>query len=176
MPEFNQEISEGLGLYHGGLQAQSRATSFYLEVKGIAGGCKEEKHEGHTVITGFEYQLVSPRDVSSGAASGKRVHYPVEVAGKLDKAGPLLFKALAENQNLASVKVHSWTAAHEELNVTQGDTEDYTVELENARVSRFKQFTYEDGTKFFIAAFTFQKITLTWVDGGITHQDNWSGT
>ena len=176
MPEFNQEISSGLGLYHGGLQAQSRSTSFYLEVTGIKGGCKEQKHEGQTVITGFEYQLVSPRDVSSGLASGKRVHYPVEVAGKLDKAGPLLFKAAAENQNLKSVKVHCWTAANADLNTTEGDTEDYTAELVDARVSRYKQFTYEDGTKFFIAAFTFQQITLTWVDGGISHIDNWSGT
>jgi type VI secretion system secreted protein Hcp len=176
MPEFNQEISEGLGLYHGGLTAQSRSTSFYLQIAEIPGGCQEKKHEKQILLTGFEYQLVSPRDVATGQASGKRVHYPVEVAGRVDKGTPLLFKAVAENQQLKSVKIHCFKAADDASGTKQGDTEIYTVDMTNGRVSRFKHFTYEDGTMFFLAAFTFQQITLTFVDGGITHQDDWSGT
>lgn len=176
MPEFNQDMSAGLGLYHGGLQSQSRAISFYLKIPEAKGGSKTKGHEGETELIGCEYQVVSPRDVATGQAAGKRVHYPVEVAGKVDKASPLLFMASTENKILKKVDISCWSAANASSSAKEGDTEFYTLKLEDARVSRFKHFTYEDGTFFFIAAFTFQKITLTWIDGGITHTDDWSGT
>jgi type VI secretion system secreted protein Hcp len=147
-----------------------------MKIAEAPGGSKTTKHEGEIELLGCEYQLVSPRDVATGQASGKRVHYPVEVAGKVDKASPLLFKAVAENQVLKKVEINCWTAANATSSAKEGDVLMYTLELKDARASRFKHFTYEDGTFCFIAAFTFQAITLTWKEGGISHEDDWLGT
>jgi len=174
---MENEISSGLGIVMSGLGAESRSTSIFMEVKGkkqgdIKGGSTHKGQTGKIVLSGWEYQVQSPRDVTTGLATGKRLHHPVEVAGKVDKSTPLLFTALVTNEAV-DVKIHVWSALAKGIGKGMGDAETYTVELTDGQIASFRHFTHVDGSLYFVAAFTFDKIMVTWVDGGITGQDDW---
>lgn len=118
--------------------------------------------KGTIILTGVTHEIVSPRDAASGQATGKRQHKPMTITKELDKSTPLLLNALVTNETLTTVTFH----------FTQGGNNvgsDYmTVKLTNAQVASRIQI---GGTEEI--SFTYQKITWTWVDGGITAQDDW---
>jgi type VI secretion system secreted protein Hcp len=53
---------------------------------------------------GFEYNVVSPRDLASGQASGKRQHSPVRIVKEWDANTPILFQALVSNEQVKTAK------------------------------------------------------------------------
>ena len=111
------------------------------------------------VISGYSHQVTSPRDPASGLATGKRQHKPLTITKEIDKATPLLMRAIYTNQTLPVVQVS--------LNGADGKVV-ATVKLTNAQVSDHLQ---QGSTE--TVSFTYQKITWTWVDGGITAEDDW---
>jgi type VI secretion system secreted protein Hcp len=112
-----------------------------------------------SAIIAVSHEVVSPRDPASGLATGKRQHKPLTITKEIDKATPLLMKAIFTNQTLPAVQLS--------LNDASGKTE-ATVKLTNAQVSDHAQSGDEE-----TVSFTYQKITWTWVDGGITAEDDW---
>ena len=180
MPESDIDAGLGLSTSDGGLAALSRAASFFMTATGqksgkINGGSKIKKHEGKIELLGIEQRLVSPRDAATGLPTGRRTHHPMQVAGKLDKSGPLLWGACSQNENLTTVKIEYWGGVSKQsgIGAGSGDALIYTIELTNAQVHEFRHFTAVDGTLCFAAGFTYQKIVITWKDGGITSQDDW---
>src|SRR5437868_3345925 len=141
MPE--SEIDPGLGLSSadGGLGALSRAATYFMTATGqksgkINGGSKIKKHEGEVELLGIEQRLVSPRDAATGLPTGRRTHHPLQVAGKLDKAAPILWGACASNENLTTVKIEYWGGISKQsgIGVGSGNALIYTIELTNAQV------------------------------------------
>jgi type VI secretion system secreted protein Hcp len=80
------------------------------------------------------------------------------ITKELDKSSPLLFNALTTNENLTKVVL---------TYVRQG-TAVATVTLTNASVSHYDAHGQSESWSF-----TYQKITWTWLDGGITAEDDW---
>ena len=116
-------------------------------------------------VLGWDWSVISPRDAASGLPTGKRQHKPMVLTMAPDASSVRLFKALITNENLPSVKVSF---------VHKGETEAYLlVELENASVASFHQLT-EAGLEYDEVSFTYQKITVTWVDPNVVVQDEWS--
>lgn len=172
MSEFS--INEAFGLSESAEDMKNRAANFYLDCKEAPGGCEIKGHEGTTALYGVAYRVVSPRDSSTGLATGRRIHDPLEVAGRADKASPKLFQLCAQNKNLATVTIKYWSAVTKALTKTGDQTKNtYNIELTNAVVCDFRHFTNLDGTLCFIAGFTFAEIKLTWMDGGIMGSDQW---
>jgi type VI secretion system secreted protein Hcp len=169
------ELSNSFGLAEEGLEAPHRTAAFFMEVKAtkigdIKGDAPEEDQKGKIAIFGWQYAVASPRDTASGLATGKRRHYPIQVSGKVDKATPLLFKALTTNDTVA-VKIHCRGPLPE-----GGDGEIYLVETERGSIAELDHFTRGDGTMCYRAAFTFSKITITHKLGNITGEDDWSSS
>jgi len=170
----NYEINPAFGLGSTADVLRSRAANFYLTATDCPGGSKVKKQENKIACYGASFRVISPRDAASGVSTGKRIHEPLEVVGKVDKASPKLFDAICTNKNLASVKLEYWGA------VTKAEGFDvdaniciYTFELKNAFVADFRHFTHLDGTLCFVAGFGYHDITLTWMQGGITATDAW---
>src|SRR5690242_4214681 len=46
----------------------------------------------------FEHEVITARESGSGLATGRRQYPPMKIAKRIDKASPLLMKALCENQ------------------------------------------------------------------------------
>jgi len=110
-------------------------------------------------IGGLTHEIVSPRDPASGLPTGKRQHKPFTITKLLDKSTPLLLTALVTNENLVFVKVA----------ITDGTSNTIMmIQLTNASVASRRQIGQTEEI-----AFTYQKISWTWVDGGVTAQDDW---
>ena len=109
-------------------------------------------------LIGLSHEIVSPRDLASGLPTGKRQHKPLVITKSIDKATPLLMNALVTNENLTQVVI----------TLRQGGQAVSTVKLTNASISARQQHGMTESISF-----TYQKIEWTWIDGGITAQDDW---
>jgi len=110
-------------------------------------------------VVELSHEIVSPRDPASGLPTGKRQHKPLKIVMELGRTTPMILSALVNNENLPSVK----------LSITDGTSNTVmTVELVNASVAQWTQ-SGDHGQ----VSFTYQKIVWTWVDGGVTAQDDW---
>lgn len=159
-----------------GLESGLRAATFSMKVKGTKqGDIKGEApaswkgHENEIQLFGWSHEVISPRDPASGLPTGRRMHHPVMVWGKMSKAAPLLFTALVNNENLTEVLINCFTQK-------QGSslTIFFTIKLTNANIAAMQQYSSElDGTNLYRLQFTYEKIEFTWKDGGITAMDDW---
>ena len=113
---------------------------------------------GPFALEAFSHEISVPRDPSSGLPTGKRVHQPIVITKQLDKSTPLLLEALVSNENLSQVLI----------GLDEGGTEVATIELTNASISDYQAHGTDETWSF-----TYQKITWTWIDGGISATDDW---
>jgi type VI secretion system secreted protein Hcp len=151
-----------------------RAADIDMHVK----GSKQGDFKGQSIKKGrkadnfdlyfYQYQIESPRDVHSGLATGKRMHHPIVVEGEVTAGYVNLQTAIQMNEVLTAVKFEFWKSIESKQTVW------FTVELENGVMCALEEFTGPDGRLLFAAAFTFQKITQTFVKGGYSVSDDWS--
>jgi type VI secretion system secreted protein Hcp len=109
-------------------------------------------------LTGISHEIVSPRDPASGLPTGKRQHKPFTITKEIDKSTPLLMRALVDNENLTSVLI----------GLLRNGQQIATVKLTNASVANYVAHGLTETWSI-----SYQKITWTWVDGGITAEDDW---
>jgi type VI secretion system secreted protein Hcp len=156
------------------------ASNAYLTLKGqkqgtISGSVTQKGLEGSILVHSFSNSVTSPRDPASGLATGKRMHQPLTILKELDKSSPLLWNALVNNETLTSWQLAVWAPTPTGL-----DKQIYTITLTNASIASIREFMVdnEDPTLLKLPVreeitFTYQKIQWTWVDGGISAQDDW---
>ncbi len=115
---------------------------------------------GPIELKGVSHEIISPRDVSTGQSSGKRMHKPFVITKELDKSTPLLLSALVDNENLTSVLIGL---------LRPGQAQAFaTIKLTNASLAGYATHGLTETWSF-----TYQKITWTYLDGGITAEDSW---
>lgn len=146
----------GAGMIHIAVTGQTQGA--------IAGSCTAKGRLGTSVVVGVSHEIVSPRDAASGLPTGKRQHKPLTVTKYIDKATPLLYKALVMNENLTRVLLTFYRPDRDGLPQLY-----YTVELRNANVVTVSDRLLNTEQ----VSFTYQKIIWTWTDGGITAEDDW---
>lgn len=144
----------------------------------ITGSGKDGSIEG----LAMEHEIVSPRDAASGLPTGRRQHKPLTIVKPIDKATPLLMKLLTNNES-ATVTLKFFRADSSTVGGGGKPEQYYTITLTNAAVSSIRD--WKPNTRDVSAdragdleeiSFTYQKITWTWTDGGITHEDDWEST
>ena len=156
------------------------ALNAYLKLKGqkqgeIKGSVTQKGREGKIMVIAVSHEVISPRDHASGLPTGKRMHKPFVITKELDKSSPLLYNVLVNNENITEWELQFWQPSQ-----TGAEKQHYTVKLTNANVAsiafRMANNKHPDLMKFTEyeeIAFTYQKINWTWVDGGITAEDDW---
>ena len=156
--------------------SSSSDVKIYMTIQGhlgnIEGSSTDSGHEGEIEVDSYSHDIVSPRDSATGQATGKRQHSPVVITKDIDKSTPLLFRAITTNENLSDVTLNFYRPNSSD----NGAMEKYfTVKLTNAQISRVGQHPPDPGHSgdYESVAFVFQKIEWTWVDGGITVEDDW---
>lgn len=175
---FTSAAILALGLLAGPVQA---ALPAYMTVTGriqgpIQGSVTQEGREGMMQILSTAHEIVSPRDAASGLPTGRRQHKPFTITKPLDKATPLLAKALTTNENLTEVVIRFWRPS-----LGGAEVQFFMVKLTNANIASHSiklPATFDASTSSWPEleeiSFTYQKITWTWTDGGVTHEDSWS--
>lgn len=111
----------------------------YLTVE----GAKQGKFQGESKskfadkmdVTGFVQEITSPRDAASGMAAGRRMHQPLIILKPSGAASPQFFSALTGNEQLKKVSIEFYSP-----DPSGKEMLTYTITLENAHVSAYKQF------------------------------------
>jgi type VI secretion system secreted protein Hcp len=141
----------------------------------IAGSVTQSGREDSMMIIAYSHEIVSPRDAASGLPTGKRQHKPLTVSKEIDKATPLLTNLLVNNENVSQLEVRFWQPSP-----TGAEVQHYTVELVNASCAGIRtemlNNKYAENMQHKERehiSFCYQKIIMTWVDGGITAEDDW---
>lgn len=125
----------------------------------------------------LEHEVTSARDAASGLAVGRRQYSPLKIRKRIDKASPLIMKAMTKNEAIeGKFKFFRPNPAGD------GTTEHFfTIEITGGRIHSHKFFlpdTDEPGSSTLAPMeevyFVFHQITWTYEPTGATHTDSWS--
>jgi type VI secretion system secreted protein Hcp len=131
-------------------------------------------HDKFCDVHTFSFGALTQRETGTARPTGRRQQEPFVIVKPLDKASPLLFKALSRNENV-DAKMEVWRDKPD----GGGREHYYTVELVDARIVSLKQYAPQDqNTQSNLSALEEVQLlakesTITWEDGGITHTENW---
>jgi type VI secretion system secreted protein Hcp len=134
--------------------------------------------EGSIECIAYEQGVTSAREKGTNMVTGRRQFTPLKIVKRIDRASPLLVKALANNEKIDAVfKFYRPNPSGD------GTTEQfYTVELKEGNISEVKQFVPTTINPVTAGEppqeevhLVFKTITWTFTNGGITHTDSWSG-
>lgn len=161
------------------------ALNAYLKLKGqkqgeIKGSVTQKGRENKIMVIAVAHEIVSPRDPASGLPTGKRMHKPLVITKELDKSSPLLYNVLVNNENIQDWELQFWTPQLKAATGVGAEVQHYTITLKNANIAsiafRMANNKHPDLMKFAEyeeVAFTYEKITWTWNDGGVMAEDSW---
>jgi type VI secretion system secreted protein Hcp len=160
----------------------------YMQLKGqkqgdIKGSVIQKGREGLIAVLSVNHEIISPRDPASGLPTGKRMHKPFTVRIGLDQSAPLLYNALTQNENLSNATFKFYMNRLGAISGVGTESNLFNIVLTNASIASIRLVSEDDakapGTALqktnaqLEVSFTYQKIAWTWVDGGITSQDDW---
>ena len=135
-----------------------------------------EGRENTIECTYFESECMTAREVQTGQATGRRQHKPLLIKKAIDKATPLIAKALTKNSKIdGEFKFYRPNPAGD------GTTQHfYTVKITNGRVASQKMSNEwtrpgdpHAGPPQEEVTFVFQTIMWRYEVGGIEHEDSW---
>jgi type VI secretion system secreted protein Hcp len=154
------------------------ATYFTLSVKAAKQGDlngESGRKRNLIPILGFRSEVTSPRDPSSGQASGKRIHKPIVVYKEWGVISPQLFQALVTNENLPVVVIDEFRtnprgieAVYMEIRLINAQVASIVVEPQ--RVEDQPVWTNKE---IEAVSFTFQKIEIENKASKVTAVDDW---
>lgn len=125
----------------------------------------------------FSDSVRTARERSTGMATGDRTYEPLRITKRIDKSSPLIAKALCNNEVIEGVfKFYRPTP------VGDGTTQHFfTVEIAEGRVGGIYRHSPNvidpaaaQAPPTEEVSFVFGKITWTYEDGGVMHEDHWS--
>jgi type VI secretion system secreted protein Hcp len=123
----------------------------------------------------FTYEIISPRDLNTGQASGKRQHRPVTITKDWNASSPQFFQAVTTNEPLKSVLI-------EVFRTNPGGAEEVvaTIRLTDAAIARFRSAVSDStsgdgpaGRLLDQVDFTFRKIEIANPVAKIGATDDW---
>ena len=156
------------------------ALNAYLRLKGeaqgeIKGSVTQKGRENSIMVIATSHEVQSPRDAASGLPTGKRQHMPFTITKEIDKSSPLLYNILCNNENIKEWKLEFWQPS-----ASGKEQQHYTIQLFNASIASIRHEMlnnkYPENMQHKERehiSFCYQKITWTWVDGGISAEDDW---
>lgn len=162
------------------------ALNAYLTLAGqktgeIQGSVTQKGREGKIMVIAATHDIVTPRDPASGLPTGKRMHKPFVITKEVDRASVALHQLQRDNENLRQWELDFWTPQIRAATGVGAEVQYFTITLTNASVAEvtmqmpnnkhpdlMKLNTFED------VAFSYESITWTWNDGGITTSDDWA--
>lgn len=162
------------------------ALNAYLSLAGqkqgaIKGSVTIKGRENKIGVIAVSHEIISPRDVASGQATGKRQHKPFVITKEIDKSSPFLYNALCTNEVISEFELLHFRPKIAGAVGGQGqEVNHYTVELINARITGIRHCMLNNKNPELVkfaeyeeVSFVYQTIMWTWVDGGITAMDDW---
>jgi type VI secretion system secreted protein Hcp len=154
-----------------GKRGAGSGDAIHLSIEGAKQGKFKGSHAKRSdaiVARGLSFDIISPRDVASGQASGKRQYKPIQITKPIDGSTPQILQALATNEVLKSV-----TFEFVRTNPNGEEEVWYVIKLTNATVSAYHQGNDTNGQPSEEVCFTFQKIEVEHKTDKTTYADDW---
>jgi type VI secretion system secreted protein Hcp len=158
------------------------ALNAYLRLEGqkqgaIKGSVTQKGREDSIMVIAFNHEVLSPRDVITGEASGKHQHKVLTITKEIDRSSPLLMSALVTGENLKKWELRFWRPSSSAI-----AKQFFTIQLVNASITDIKMEMLNNMYPENVVhkerehiSFSYQKITWTYEEGGIACTDDWIG-
>ena len=147
-----------------------------LFVAEYPGSSEKEGREDTCDVFEIEHQVHQPVDLTTGQATGVRVHSPLRIVKQVDKATPGFHKALATGQNLASVELRFYRIDPD----SRAEAQYYQITLTNARIVDLRPYmpmsflpANESYRHMEQVSFVYEEIEWNWMPDSTVEMDKW---
>jgi type VI secretion system Hcp family effector len=112
-----------------------------LEKQGKLTASSKTDKGSHITVLPYNFGVMTPRDQTTGQASGKRQHQPITIRKMVDSASPLIFQAVCNNETLKTVHI---TVSTPGVNQTTVLLDVEIVEIKHLGASEEVTFVFGD--------------------------------
>lgn len=120
------------------------------------------------IVESYEHAISIPEDAVAARAAGRRMHTAFTVRKRVDRATPLLYRAMTASETIPSVRIRVPTSrgrGGEPVNIT----------LTNARIVSIQSGSRpEEEIAHEEISFRYEQIAWSSADGSIQHTDDWT--
>jgi type VI secretion system secreted protein Hcp len=141
----------------------------------VLGSVSQKGREGTIMVVAVSQTIVSPRHPVSGKPTGKRMHKPLVITKEVDRSSPILYTILCSSENIRSAEIDFYRPdrtgierKYFKIQLTNANISGMRLWVPNTRNPRSAQFPEREEI-----AFTYQKISWTWLEGAISAEDDW---
>lgn len=119
--------------------------SAYLKLAGDATGeirgpvrDRDNDKNGSIALIAVDHSIVSPRDVATGMASGKRQHLPITLTKETDNTSPFFYQLISRNELIPKAEIFFFGFGTQGGLTTGRETNLYKITLTKAFVSKIE--------------------------------------
>ncbi len=145
-------------------------------VTGYPGSSEKEDRDDTIDVFEIEHHVHQPIDLTTGRATGVRVHSPVRVVAAMDKATPGLHKACCTAENLPEVTLDYYRIDPE----SRSEAKYFTIVLKQARCIDCRPYmpmsflpANESYTHMVQYSFVYEEIEWSWLPDSVVEMDQW---
>jgi type VI secretion system secreted protein Hcp len=121
----------------------------------------------NAIIEGYHHSIEVPQDELTARATGRRQHKPLTVTKWVDKATPLLYRAMSGSETIPSVTIRVPTSEGR-------GGQPVILTLTNARIVGIESSAAEGTTRAREdVSFIYEKIKWASAEGGTEFEDSW---
>jgi type VI secretion system secreted protein Hcp len=152
-----------------------------LTIEGVKQGSfhEENKKEKNIPIIGFEYNVTSPRDQSTGQATGKRQYSALSIIKNFDNSSTQIFQALTSNEVLKTITIELYAKSADGK-----QSQLQSIRLTNATIVKISQYEGAGAPPKLVpntfpmeeVSFSFQKIEIQNNDSKTLSTDDWEAS
>ncbi len=148
----------------------------YMEIEGIPGSVNVHGREGTVEVLEFNHRVYLPTDRDDGRLTGTRKHDAVVIHKAFDKASSLLYQRVCTGTTIPKITI-KWYEITD-----QGEEKPYyqhvLTKCKNASVRSYMHNVKAANKDEFVhmeeVFIRYEKISWTFLNGNLVHQDEWN--
>lgn len=147
-----------------------------VTIAGYPGSSQKEGRADTSDVFEIEHHLHQPVDMTTGSATGVRVHSPMRLVKEIDKATPGIHKALCTGENIATVTLDFYRIDP----TTRSEVPYYRISLKQARVVDVRPYmpmsfvpANESYRHMEQVSFVYEEIEWNWLVDRVAEMDKW---
>lgn len=155
-------------------QKQGKITAGAFTADSV-GNVYVEGHEDEILVQEIKHEVSTPTDPQSGQPTGQRVHKPLTFTSTLNKATPLMYRALVTGEMLPEVKINWYRTSVEgkQEHFFTTKLEDATIVNINTVLPHAQDKENENYTQLIEVSLAYRKITWAHDVANTEGSDDW---
>lgn len=159
-----------LGSHRGQVGTTPTLVEAYWKATDMANESHTKTMEKYTRIVGFSWGVKSPRDITTGQATGRIQPQAVTITKFIDKSSPLIYQAVTTNKNIKESEI----VIFENQQKGTGKVKMFTVKMTDAAFASIQTGTADEGGAIEFIEMNFSNIMLRHEVGQTEASWDWS--